>query len=86
MTGVDLAQIITINEAVVEIYQQGTEPTCGKKLNKAALIKLLCVKPKNHQSAKAKEKQLKAKIESAGGEHISYDMTTFAWEFKIPGA
>ena len=33
-----------------------------------------------------KEMQLKAKIESAGGQHISYDMTTFAWEFKISGA
>lgn len=47
LSGVDLKQVL-INETYVEIYkdEDPLKPPLGQKLNRAAYIKLACVRPK----------------------------------------
>lgn len=89
MTGVDLADIISIDDGFVEVYQddgkhKNSKPPVGQKLNRPAIITLMNKKPKKNQSVEAREQQLMRSIERAGGQHLSYDpKNNCAWSFKV---
>lgn len=90
MTGVDLENDVTIIARSVEIYENPREgevkPISGQKLNKAAIITLYGMTPKNKGKDLVEyELQLRKMIEKNGGEFVSYDQSRFIWTFKVPG-
>jgi len=60
LTGVNLAELVTIRHKEAEVYPAETlKPSFGAKLNKAALITLYDIKPKKGQSPEDKEAHLR---------------------------
>ena len=86
LTGVDLKEIITIDERGAEVYVDGVhdKPEVGKGLNVKSLITLNNIRPRKNQTASAKEEKLKRCLESKeGAQHISYNGDTGVWEFRV---
>ena len=86
LTGIDLREIITIDERGAEVYVDGVhdKPEVGKGLNVKSLITLNNIRPRKNQTASAKEEKLKRCLESKeGAQHISYNGDTGVWEFRV---
>ena len=95
LTGVDLADIVTIRMRDVEVYDDEkhrfSKPRVGEKLNRPALITIRNMKPnqKKNQTAAAKEQALIQALKKADpndpapAEHIGYDAVKGIWEFRV---
>ena len=95
LTGVDLADIVTIRMRDVEVYDDEkhrfTKPRVGQKLNRPALITIKNMKPnqKKNQTAAQKEQALIQALKKADpndpapAEHIGYDAVKGIWEFRV---
>jgi len=65
LTGVDLADTITIRSKEAEVYaDEHSKPAHGQRLNKTAIITLNDFKPKKSQTATQMEKALKTALET----------------------
>ena len=83
-----MAASVRINQRSIEIYHNGflEVPPKGKKLNKPALVILNRVTPTGKRSAEEYGAYLKQTIEKVGAMHVSYDMLSYRWVFKVNGA
>ena len=77
LTGVDLSEVVTIEERSVDLYEkmkdQATKPKLGQKLNKPATITLFRMVPRRNMSVGELEQKLKNDIKKNGAEWLSYD-------------
>lgn len=67
LTGVDLADCVTIQSKLAEVYDDEgkhlhSKPQRGEKLNKPAIIELNNMKPRPNQTIQQKEAKLKASL------------------------
>ena len=97
LTEVDL-KVFKIERGEVEGYTDladGVEkPEIGTKLNVKSTIVLNEMKPEANQTPQEKEHELRSDLqacleengdlEHGSAEHISYDYTTWQWEFSVP--